>query len=108
MGDPTMPKSSIQPKEESLNFCVPAKLKAAFQVATEAEDRPAAQVIRDFMRAYVVEHQQPEAGYDDWLRKAVQAAIDDPRPNVPHDAVMGRMRALIDQLAAEKASRDRR
>lgn len=28
-------------------------LKAAFTAATEADDKPAAQVIRDFMRAYV-------------------------------------------------------
>lgn len=48
-----MPRQSQHPKEESFNFRVDPKLKADFQNATEAEDKPAAQVLRDFMRAYV-------------------------------------------------------
>lgn len=42
-----MPRPSQHPKEESFNFWVDPKLKAAFQRATEAEDKPAAQVLRD-------------------------------------------------------------
>ena len=48
-----MPRQSQHPKEESFNFRVDPTLKAEFQAATEAEDKPAAQVLRDFMRAYV-------------------------------------------------------
>lgn len=48
-----MPRLSQHPKEESFNFRVDPTLKAAFQRATEAADKPAAQVLRDFMRAYV-------------------------------------------------------
>ncbi len=48
-----MPRQSQHPKEDSFNFRIDPKLKAAFQSATEAEDKPAAQVLRDFMRAYV-------------------------------------------------------
>ncbi len=48
-----MPRQSQNPKDESFNFRIDPKLKAEFQTATEAEDRPAAQVLRDFMRAYV-------------------------------------------------------
>ncbi len=48
-----MPRHSQHPKEESFNFRIDPKLKAEFQTATEAEDKPAAQVLRDFMRAYV-------------------------------------------------------
>lgn len=48
-----MPRQSQHPKEESFNFRLDPKLKADFQTATEAEDKPAAQVLRDFMRAYV-------------------------------------------------------
>ncbi|MFM0593994.1 type II toxin-antitoxin system RelB family antitoxin [Paraburkholderia dilworthii] len=40
--------------------------------------------------------------YDRWLRAEVQASLDDPAPNVPHDKVMGDMRAL---LAERKAGR---
>jgi len=48
-----MPRLSQHAKEDSLNFRIDSKLKAEFQTATEAEDKPAAQVLRDFMRAYV-------------------------------------------------------
>ncbi len=48
-----MPRQSQHPKEGSFNFRIDRKLKAEFQTATEAEDKPAAQVLRDFMRAYV-------------------------------------------------------
>lgn len=37
-----------------------------------------------------------EESYDDWFRRKVQEAIDDPGPLVPHDQVMSEMRALID------------
>lgn len=40
--------------------------------------------------------------YDRWLRAKVQESLDDPRPNIPHDQVMARMRAL---LAKKKALR---
>ncbi|WP_234745079.1 type II toxin-antitoxin system RelB family antitoxin [Burkholderia sp. WTPI3] len=40
--------------------------------------------------------------YDRWLRAEVQASLDDPAPNVPHDKVMGDVRAL---LAERKAGR---
>jgi hypothetical protein len=40
-------------KEETFNFRIDPTLKAAFSAAAEADDKPAAQVLRDFMRAYV-------------------------------------------------------
>lgn len=48
-----MPRLSQHPKEGSFNFRIDPVLKTAFQMAAEAEDKPAAQVLRDFMRAYV-------------------------------------------------------
>ena len=48
-----MPRTSPRPKVESFNFRVDPELKAAFTAATAAEDRPAGQVLRDFMRGYV-------------------------------------------------------
>ncbi|MBA1159391.1 CopG family ribbon-helix-helix protein [Microvirga mediterraneensis] len=102
-----MPRTTSYPKEENFNFRVPADLKVAFKTAAELADRSAAQVIRDFMRAYVEcargeREIQSESGHDEWVRGRIQAALDDPRPAVPHDAVMGRTRAIIDQMAAEK------
>jgi hypothetical protein len=48
-----MPRTSQRPKEDTFNFRVDPALKAEFQAATEAQDKPAAQVLRDFMRAFV-------------------------------------------------------
>lgn len=41
------------PKVDSFNFRVDPALKAAFTAAAAAEDKPAGQVLRDFMRVYV-------------------------------------------------------
>jgi predicted transcriptional regulator len=48
-----MPRTSQHPKDTSFNLRIDPALKAAFTEAAEAEDKPAAQVVRDFMRAYV-------------------------------------------------------
>jgi hypothetical protein len=48
-----MPRTSSRPKVDSFNFRVDPHLKAAFTAATAAEDKPAGQVLRDFMRHYV-------------------------------------------------------
>jgi hypothetical protein len=53
-----MPRTTQHPKETSFNLRIDTHLKAAFTAATEAEDKPAAQVVRDFMRAYVKRRQQ--------------------------------------------------
>jgi DNA-damage-inducible protein J len=37
-----------------------------------------------------------EETYDDWFRRKVQEALDDPGPFIPHEEVMSEMRALID------------
>lgn len=42
------------------------------------------------------ETEEQAASYDRWFRAKVQASIDDPRPNIPHDQVMVEMRALIE------------
>lgn len=40
--------------------------------------------------------EEQAASYDRWFHAKVQAAIDDPRPSVPHDEAMARIRACID------------
>ena len=42
------------------------------------------------------ETEEQAASYDRWFRAKVQASLDDPRPNIPHDRVMAEMRALIE------------
>jgi hypothetical protein len=53
-----MPRASHHPKAETFNFRIDPALKTAFTQATEAEDKPAAQVLREFMRAYVDRRQR--------------------------------------------------
>ncbi|HEY5105145.1 MAG TPA: hypothetical protein VII73_00065 [Caulobacteraceae bacterium] len=48
-----MPRATTRSKADTFNLRLDRKLKAAFQAATEAHDKPAAQVLREFMRAYV-------------------------------------------------------
>jgi hypothetical protein len=33
--------------------------------------------------------------YDRWFRDQVQASLDDPRPSIPHDEAMARIRSTI-------------
>ena len=49
------------------------------------------------------ETQEQADSYDRWFRTQVQAAIDDPRPSVPHDEAMARIRRTI-QAAKQKHS----
>ena len=55
-----MPRTTRHPKDDTFNFRIDPALKTAFTRATEAEDRPAAQVLRDFMRAYVIRQQRQD------------------------------------------------
>lgn len=41
------------------------------------------------------ETQEESDSYDRWFRAKVQESLDDPRPTIPHDVVMARMRALL-------------
>jgi hypothetical protein len=43
------------------------------------------------------ETEEQAVSYDRWFRAKIQKALDDPRPNLPHDQVMAEMRALIDK-----------
>lgn len=42
------------------------------------------------------ETEEQATSHDRWFRAKVQASLDDPRPNVPHEQVMADMRALIE------------
>lgn len=71
-------------------------LKAAFTAATEADDKPAAQVIRDFMRAYVKrrERRALEAEARQQSRLLAAAARD---PNSAEAEEMRWLEAFVDQ-----------
>jgi hypothetical protein len=51
------------------------------------------------------ETEEQAANYDRWFRAKVQAAIDDPRPSIPHDQVMAKVDALIARHVAARQER---
>ena len=65
--------------------------------ATQYIDIPAADSVRNDA-AERMRHAHQAAAYDKWLRAEVQEAIDDPRPSVPHEQAMQRVRAKLNVL----------
>jgi len=55
-----MARTSQRPKETSFNLRIDPALKAAFTAAAEAENKPAAQVVREFMREFVKRRERRE------------------------------------------------
>lgn len=60
------------------------------------------------------ETEEQAVSYDRWFRAKVQASRDDPRPSIPHDAAMARIREKLakkladhDAAPATRRSRDR-
>ena len=90
-----MPRTSQHPKETSFNLRIDPSLKAAFTAATEAVDKPAAQVVRDFMRAYVrqAERRALEAEAARQSRLLAQAASD---PQSDEARIMAEIEDLSD------------
>jgi len=91
-----MPRASQHPKETSFNLRIDHALKVAFTAATEAEDKPAAQVVRDFMRAYV--RQQERRTFEAEARRQSLLIAERARdPESDEAAVMRELEALLDQ-----------
>ncbi len=86
-----------QSKAESVNFRVTAALKSAFTAATALEDRPAAQVLRDFMRVYVARRERRAFAAEAQRQSAAVArAAGDPQSD--EAAVMRELEADLDAL----------
>ena len=90
-----MPRTSLHPKETSFNLRIDPVLKAAFTAATGAEDKPAAQVIRDFMRAYVKQRDR-RAFEAEARRHSLEAAVVARDPSSDEHAVMREIEAALD------------
>ena len=89
-----MPRTSQHPKETSFNLRIDPALKAAFTKATEAEDKPAAQVVRDFMRAYVRQRER-RAFEAEARRHSREAAVRARDPSSDEYAVMREIEAEL-------------
>jgi hypothetical protein len=90
-----MARTSLHPKETSFNLRIDPALKAAFTAATAEEDKPAAQVLRDFMRAYVI-HRSRRAFEAEARRQSLAIAERARAPGSDEHAVMLEMMADIE------------
>jgi hypothetical protein len=95
-----MAKPKHRSKEQSFNFRVDSRLKADFQAATDADHRPAAQILRDFMRAYIARRKRLEfAAEADRQSKAIAARAAD--PDSDESAVLRELDAHLAAMAHE-------
>ena len=95
-----MARTSQHPKDDTFNFRVDPTLKAAFQAATEADDKPAAQVLRDFMRLYVARKKR-RAFVAAARRQSTSIANRAADPASDEAAVMRELEANLDTLDDE-------
>jgi predicted transcriptional regulator len=91
-----MPRTSLHPKEANFNLRLDATLKAAFTRAAEAADRPAAQLLRDFMRDYV-KRQEREAWEAEVRRQSLAAAARATDPTTDDHASLQEFAAFLDE-----------
>lgn len=100
-----MPRTSLHPKDETFNFRVDPALKAAFVAASEGEDKPAAQILRDFMRRYVAQKER-QAFEAEARRQSLAIATRARDPASDEAAVMREIATEIDgnDFAAEWAA----
>jgi hypothetical protein len=47
---------------------------------------------------------EQEASYNAWLNAKVKASLEDPRPSIPHDQVMEKVRAMLDEKKIVRAA----
>ena len=80
-----MPRTSQIAKAATFNLRIDATLKAAFVAATQSDDKPAAQVLRDFMRAYV--KRKAQRAFETEARRQSREAAAHARDPKSDDAV---------------------
>jgi hypothetical protein len=95
-----MTRTKWEAKEESFNFRVDPGLKAEFQAAAQAQERPAAQVLRDFMRAYIARSRRLDfAAEAERQSRAIAARAAD--PGTDESAILRELDLHPAELSAE-------
>lgn len=94
-------------KEAVFTVKLESDLRDDFVAEAASTHRPASQLVREFMREFV-RSQREAREHDEWFRAEVQKALNDPRPGIPHDAVMKETRAILDRIKTPAATRTRR
>jgi hypothetical protein len=72
-----MPQITARSKEATLNLRIDPELKAEFVAEVEAEDRPAAEVLRNLMRNYVEESRRRRFAAEARRQSQLVAASED-------------------------------
>ena len=90
-------------KESVFTLKLEDDLRDAFMAEAAAMDRPASQLVREFMRDFVRARRE-EREHDAWFRAEVEKALKDKRPGIPHEDVMREARAKIDAVVKRRRS----
>ena len=73
-------------KESVFTLKLEEDLRDAFMAEAAAMDRPASQLVREFMRDFVRVRRE-EREHDTWFRAEVEKALKDKRPTIPDEEV---------------------
>lgn len=92
------------PKEAVFTMKLEPELRDAFMAAARNADRPASQIVREFMRDYV----QQDRGYLAWLQRRVETSREDIRAGRvhSHDEVVAEMDKLVAELELRSRGAD--
>ncbi len=91
-------------KEAVFTMKLEPELRDAFMAAAKSADRPASQIVREFMRDFV----QQDREYVAWLQKKVDRARADIAAGrvYSHEQVMAEMDEMLDDLDRKKPKAD--
>ena len=87
-------------KESVFTLKLEEDLRDAFMAEAAAMDRPASQLVREFMRDFVRTRRE-EREHDTWFRAEVEKALKEPRPGIP-DAEAEKEMAKVRAAAKRK------
>ena len=95
----------IMSKEAVFTMKLEHELRDEFMAAAEATHRPASQLVRDFMRDFILRQRQAR-DHDSWFRNQVQASLDDKSKTIPHEQVMAEMKARLSARITMEKNRE--
>jgi predicted transcriptional regulator len=97
------------PKEAVFTLKLESELREQFMAEAEAADRPASQLVREFMREYV-KRQTEARDHDTWFREQVEQGLreaDDPNvKRIPNEEVIADLQRRRVRLIARIGRRD--
>jgi hypothetical protein len=96
----TMPRTSLDPKTDTITFRVPAGLRAALAEIAEREAKPVAELLRELVSDRIRQERR-RAFEAEARRQSREAAAAEADPNSDAAAVQGELDALFEEFARE-------